>query len=39
MTVDDIIGLDLAYAPPYTPVWSPIQTAARALLSQLAGPR
>lgn len=29
MTVDDIIGLDLAYAPPFAPVWDPVLIAAR----------
>ena len=30
MTVDDVVMLDLAYAPPFASVWSPIQVAARA---------
>jgi len=29
MTVHEIIDLDLAYAPPFSPVWDPIQVAAR----------
>jgi NADPH-dependent 2,4-dienoyl-CoA reductase/sulfur reductase-like enzyme len=29
MTVTDLIGLDLSYAPPFSGVWDPIQTAAR----------
>jgi NADPH-dependent 2,4-dienoyl-CoA reductase/sulfur reductase-like enzyme len=29
MTVDEMTGLDLAYAPPYAPVWDPILVAAR----------
>jgi NADPH-dependent 2,4-dienoyl-CoA reductase/sulfur reductase-like enzyme len=29
MTVDEMINLDLAYAPPYSPVWDPVVTAAR----------
>jgi NADPH-dependent 2,4-dienoyl-CoA reductase/sulfur reductase-like enzyme len=29
MTVDDIVGLDLAYAPPFAPVWDPVLIAAR----------
>jgi NADPH-dependent 2,4-dienoyl-CoA reductase/sulfur reductase-like enzyme len=29
MTVEDIIGLDLAYAPPFAPVWDPVLIAAR----------
>ncbi len=28
-TVQDMINLDLCYAPPYSPVWDPVQTAAR----------
>ena len=35
MTVEDLIGLDLSYAPPFSPLWDPLQTAARALLSKL----
>lgn len=29
MTVEDITALDLAYAPPFAPVWDPILIAAR----------
>lgn len=29
MTVDQIVALDLGYAPPFSPVWDPIQVAAR----------
>ncbi|AEV83322.1 flavoprotein oxidoreductase [Actinoplanes sp. SE50] len=29
MTVGDMTGLDLGYAPPYAPVWDPILIAAR----------
>jgi NADPH-dependent 2,4-dienoyl-CoA reductase/sulfur reductase-like enzyme len=29
MTVDDVIGLDLSYAPPFAPVWDPVLVAAR----------
>jgi NADPH-dependent 2,4-dienoyl-CoA reductase/sulfur reductase-like enzyme len=35
MTVDDVLGLDLGYAPPYSSVWDPVQAAARAALRQL----
>jgi hypothetical protein len=35
MTVEDVVGLDLAYCPPYSPVWDPVQVAARKLLDQL----
>jgi NADPH-dependent 2,4-dienoyl-CoA reductase/sulfur reductase-like enzyme len=29
MTVDDMTGLDLGYAPPFSPVWDPVLVAAR----------
>jgi NADPH-dependent 2,4-dienoyl-CoA reductase/sulfur reductase-like enzyme len=29
MTVEEMIGLDLGYAPPYAPVWDPVLIAAR----------
>ncbi|MDW5330519.1 FAD-dependent oxidoreductase [Plantactinospora sp. KLBMP9567] len=29
MTVDEMAGLDLGYAPPYAPVWDPVLVAAR----------
>ena len=29
MTVEDMTALDLAYAPPFSPVWDPILVAAR----------
>lgn len=35
MSVEDLVGLDLSYAPPFSPVWDPLQTAARSLLSKL----
>jgi NADPH-dependent 2,4-dienoyl-CoA reductase/sulfur reductase-like enzyme len=35
MTVMDLIELDLSYAPPFSPVWDPIQTAARQLVKKL----
>jgi NADPH-dependent 2,4-dienoyl-CoA reductase/sulfur reductase-like enzyme len=37
LTVDDVVMLDLAYAPPFSSVWSPIQVAARAAVKALAG--
>lgn len=37
MTVDDLLMLDLAYAPPFSSVWSPLQVAARAAVKALAG--
>jgi NADPH-dependent 2,4-dienoyl-CoA reductase/sulfur reductase-like enzyme len=35
LTVDEVVHLDLSYAPPYSPVWDPVQTAARQLLKAL----
>ncbi|HUX07759.1 MAG TPA: FAD-dependent oxidoreductase [Acidobacteriota bacterium] len=35
MTIEDLINLDLSYAPPFSPVWDPLQIAARVLLSKL----
>jgi NADPH-dependent 2,4-dienoyl-CoA reductase/sulfur reductase-like enzyme len=29
MTVEDVLGLDLSYAPPFSSVWDPVQVAAR----------
>ena len=29
MTVDELLGVDLGYAPPYSPVWDPVLIAAR----------
>ena len=29
MTVEEVTGLDLSYAPPFSPVWDPVQAAAR----------
>jgi len=29
MTVEDMVGLDLGYAPPFSPVWDPVLVAAR----------
>ena len=35
MTVEDMTGLDLAYAPPFSPVWDPILIAARKAAERL----
>jgi NADPH-dependent 2,4-dienoyl-CoA reductase/sulfur reductase-like enzyme len=35
MTVDEVERLDLAYAPPFSPVWDPILTAAKVLNGRL----
>jgi len=29
LTIDDLVNLDLAYAPPFSPVWDPVNSAAR----------
>ena len=36
MRVDEFEQLDLAYSPPFTPVWDPILIAAQQLMKQLA---
>jgi len=35
MNVDQVIDLDLGYAPPYSPVWDPVATAARQLTKRV----
>jgi len=35
MTVEDVEYLDLAYAPPFSPTWDPVLTAARVLNGKL----
>jgi NADPH-dependent 2,4-dienoyl-CoA reductase/sulfur reductase-like enzyme len=35
LTVDEMIHLDLSYAPPYAPVWDPILIGARVLMKKL----
>ena len=35
MTVDELERLDLAYAPPFSPVWDPVLVAAKVLNSHL----
>ncbi len=35
MTVEDLLNLDLAYAPPYAPVWDAVLVAAQQLAHQL----
>ena len=34
-TVEEMINLDLGYAPPFSPVWDPVVTAARVLAKKL----
>jgi NADPH-dependent 2,4-dienoyl-CoA reductase/sulfur reductase-like enzyme len=36
MTVDEFFQCDMAYAPPFSPVWDPMLTAANQLLRKLA---
>jgi NADPH-dependent 2,4-dienoyl-CoA reductase/sulfur reductase-like enzyme len=36
MTVEEVTGLDLGYAPPFSPVWDPVLVAARAAASKVA---
>jgi NADPH-dependent 2,4-dienoyl-CoA reductase/sulfur reductase-like enzyme len=36
-TVHDVAGMDLAYAPPFSPVWDPVQIACRRLADRLTG--
>lgn len=35
LTLQNIIDLDLSYAPPFSPVWDPVQTAARKLINMI----
>ncbi|MCO6149273.1 FAD-dependent oxidoreductase [Flavobacterium sp. NRK1] len=35
LTLQNIIDLDLSYAPPFSPVWDPVQTAARKLINYI----
>ncbi|WP_432670690.1 FAD-dependent oxidoreductase [Flavobacterium sp. SM2513] len=35
LTLQNIIDLDLSYAPPVSPVWDPVQTAARKLINRI----
>ncbi|MHB9285897.1 FAD-dependent oxidoreductase [Halobacteriales archaeon Cl-PHB] len=37
LTVDEVEYLDLAYAPPFSPVWDPVLTAAKVLGGKLDG--
>jgi NADPH-dependent 2,4-dienoyl-CoA reductase/sulfur reductase-like enzyme len=32
LSATDVVHLDLSYAPPYSPVWDPVQIAARQVL-------
>jgi len=35
LTADDVAYLDLAYAPPFSPTWDPVQIACRKLAERL----
>lgn len=35
LTVDQLVNVDLAYAPPFSPTWDPVLIAARALLHEV----
>jgi hypothetical protein len=35
MRIDEVIDLDLAYAPPFSSVWDPVAVAARALADRI----
>ncbi|QMU80239.1 FAD-dependent oxidoreductase [Streptacidiphilus sp. PB12-B1b] len=35
MTVDQVVSLDLGYAPPFSPVWDPVLVAARKLAGRV----
>lgn len=37
MTVEEMTGLDLSYAPPFSPVWDPVLVAARKAAETVAG--
>ncbi|MHB1738226.1 MAG: FAD-dependent oxidoreductase [Actinomycetes bacterium] len=39
MTVEEMTGLDLGYAPPFSPVWDPVLIAARKAVDALAAAR
>ncbi|GAC1495294.1 MAG: hypothetical protein NVS2B15_17090 [Pseudarthrobacter sp.] len=38
-TVEELINMDLAYAPPFSPLWDPVLIAARKALDKVAGTR
>ncbi len=39
MSVDEVLGLDLSYAPPFAPVWDPVLVAARKAADAVAAAR
>ena len=38
MTVEDVGGMDLSYAPPFSPVWDPVLLAAGKAAAKLSRP-
>jgi NADPH-dependent 2,4-dienoyl-CoA reductase/sulfur reductase-like enzyme len=39
MTVEEMLNMDLSYAPPFSPVWDPVLAAARAAVSKIESSR
>lgn len=37
MTAEELLGADLSYAPPFSPVWDPVVAAARRAVDRLCG--
>jgi len=37
MTVEEMVGMDLGYAPPFSPVWDPVLVAARVAVGKVVG--
>ena len=37
MTVDEVLNMDLSYAPPFAPVWDPVLMAARRAWAKVQG--
>jgi ABC-type cobalt transport system substrate-binding protein len=35
MAVDEMVNIDLSYAPPFSPVWDPVLIAVRKLSDQI----
>jgi NADPH-dependent 2,4-dienoyl-CoA reductase/sulfur reductase-like enzyme len=35
ITADEFINVDLSYAPPFSPVWDPLATAARVVAARV----
>ncbi|HUF83341.1 MAG TPA: FAD-dependent oxidoreductase [Acidimicrobiia bacterium] len=37
MTAEELVGLDVGYAPPFSPLWDPVLVAARKLTDEVGG--